>query len=292
MQAALSPTTPIEMKTHRRNAFTLIELLVVIAIIAILAALLLPALAKAKQKGVQAVCMSNLKQWGLVWQYYTDENEGYFSKGIDVKNMSGWWRGEWVASLQKFWRKQDILLCPSAKLARSNRSPNYVLKPVNKNQRDGWDAVGSWNASFKHGGISLEPIPTRASYGNNNWLYNAPRTIQNRNVKWHWRTIDPSGYDLNNIPMFMDTMWRGGGPYHGNANKIMPGNYNGDWQGAGKEMMHFAFDRHNGGTQAVFLDHSVRHVPIKRLWRLMWHREFDTGVKINWPSWMAGYPEL
>jgi prepilin-type N-terminal cleavage/methylation domain-containing protein len=69
------------MKT-KQTGFTLIELLVVIAIIAILAALLLPALAKAKQKGEQAVCMSNLKQWGLVWQYYTDENEGNFSQGI------------------------------------------------------------------------------------------------------------------------------------------------------------------------------------------------------------------
>ena len=57
--------------------------------------------------------------------------------------------------------------------------------------------------------------------------------------------VDGSGgYDR--IPMFLDTMWRGGRPYHGNNSKIMAGNYNGDWQGAGKEMMHFAFDRHAG----------------------------------------------
>ncbi len=104
-----------------RAAFTLIELLVVIAIIAILAAMLLPALSKAKQKGQQALCLNNEKQLGLAMIIYVGDNNDVYA-GAASANTYGPHLEDWI-----YWRSGAFTPTVNGVLMTLEKSPMVIM---------------------------------------------------------------------------------------------------------------------------------------------------------------------
>lgn len=96
---------------ERRRGFTLIELLVVIAIIAILAAILFPVFARAREKARQSSCASNLKQLGLATVMYVQDYDECFPGHSSDPSFG---TNDWPSMLMPYCKNAQLILCPSA----------------------------------------------------------------------------------------------------------------------------------------------------------------------------------
>ena len=150
-----------------RKGFTLIELLVVIAIIAILAAILFPVFARAREKARQSSCLSNTKQLGLAWmQYVQDYDEQvpytYVGRVYPGGPLVTWWK-----YIEPYVKNSQVFSCPSA------GGDGYGSIGYGYNARIGWSALAKFVKPAETGvWIDCQKANAACSYsGSNSWEF-------------------------------------------------------------------------------------------------------------------------
>ena len=248
------------------KAFTLVELLVVIGIIALLIAILMPALGKARKQARTVQCMSNLRQMGIAWQAYVTTNK---QKSFPYRS-----------TYEDFWMS---LMFPH----HGNNRPVREC-PETPERSGGWgDTSRTWGPNMGNSWMQDH----YGSYGINGWIYQLdgdgggggqqfgargwdPQTVRSA----YWR-VPIVGGDSALVPVFADCAWVDGWPKETDA---IPQNLNNAGFQTEEMMQRFCMKRHDWSINVVFADGHAANHSLNQLWELRWSKLFK-HTKVNVP---------
>jgi len=265
-----------------RNAFTLIELLVVISIIALLVAILLPALGAARKSARTSECLSNVKGMTASYAAFTTDRSGEFMRyqpeGSSAPEI-------WLGQMDDYYMqvvqpgaaaggndllKSDGYLCPE-----TNPVVDLATEPGNRY------LLGSNVESWTH---IQSPQATESSYGMNGYVYSRRGTQGNPGGQNFaptavglygtdaWEDTVDKVIDTTLMPAFLDSIWVDGWPTHNDA---IPSTFEGFIGDFNPHMWRFSIDRHGNGTQNTsFIDGHAETIRAGDLWEMKWNRDF------------------
>jgi prepilin-type N-terminal cleavage/methylation domain-containing protein len=260
---------------YRQRGFTLIELLIVIAIIAVLMSILMPALNKAKLQAQDAVDKNNQHQFGLIWRYYTDDNDGYFpQRGTGTDPSLDMVRWEMVLMDYMPNLDRQIIFCPAA------------TKPVAEGGRCPYAA---WDAP-------LDPGTMYGSYTVNLWAARENDEPEAADVGKFWQTMSVRGSAY--APILMCGNWKDCAPLPTDQPwETREQMVDICWEASRNEMKRVCIDRHGWFVNSNFMDLSARKVGLKELWVVKWHQKWPKDLNdmpTDWDDpghWMYNCPD-
>jgi len=251
---------------RRSAAFSLVELLIVIGIIAILLAILMPAISRVRRIGRSAVCLSNLRQLDAAYRMYLNSNSNH-----SVPNRTDVTEYAWYESLGPYCPGiKQILICPEAS------DPGNAIGGAFK----AWGPENTF--SQKEPSWKLRDSFV-GSFGLNSWLVE-PTADEKKDLSQWWTShaITPNARGSERIPVFGDCIMSWSAPEDSDTppfdlinplpfitglEKTLPP--------APKGLMaYYCIDRHFHAVNIAFLDGHAESVSLEGLWKLKWNSKF------------------
>ncbi len=278
---------------RRRNGFALIELLVVIAVIAMLMGILMPALRAARGQARMAACSAQLRQYGLAWNQYADDNEGFNIEYAPSFQWAG--GGFWFYQLGPYFSAKEfakgqgdtrrgvlkILTCPAASVWRNAFSDT---SPLYGSHNEPWRWLTQQSA---RGGEEAH----EGSYTLNGWMQNLSAERKagypaDRVKKYYFKYDDARG----ETPLISDGGWVDAwvdDPHVNETRNFL------DLKGSGvpgasyrmspNQLTRVLLERHGRGINILFKGSHVRRIALEKVCRYKWHVEFAPVAELELP---------